>query len=385
MHKALNTVLFSLCFGAIKSQTTYQITISNLSKNPFEINVNQTDSKNVLHLQTLTIVDSTGFEPFALIKVKIIIVKQASQQVHEIQFVTEDNSKINLEVNNVDSIKNGKGFKISGSPFPEKQEVLINGYFKKKNEFTEWVRKEYVKTHDRTLSRLQSDSILNVVRRGRREYLSSIAKFIYNQKDSYIAFPVFKSEFMAPKSILAIGKEKVISIFELLDTSYYQTEIGKLTKNYIQNLKSNSVGAQIKNFRFKTEDFKEYNLHHIIKNSKALLIFTARGCKACIEQIPIIKEIERAYQSDMKILYVSLDPTVDVWKKNMETSHYPGLITLNIPPYNYSTDLEQLFMVSFIPQLFLIDENLTILYDNLSPFEDEKLTRLKKLLNIVSE
>lgn len=379
MFKVLNIAFFTLCFGTLKSQTHYQLIVTNLSKKNFEIDLNHLGFKNVPPSQTLVIVDSTYIDQFVLIKVNIIE-HHDSRKEREIQLVTENKSKILLEIFNVDSINYGKGFRLSNLPMAASQEFLLKDFFPRKTEFTAWLKKEYVKTHQRSLSSTKRDSILHNITLGRKQYLSSIEKMISEHKNFYVTNHIFKSEFLLPKNILAIGKEKVISIFDLLNSSDNKTDIGKYVACYVDHLKSNAVGAEIKNFRFRTLDATEYDFHHYVAGSKALLIFTARGCKGCIEQIPIIKKLKKEFP-DLKIVYVSLDRSVDEWKEDLNSSGYPGIITLNLPPFNFSTDLQEEFMVEFIPQLFLIDENRKILYDNLSRYEDEKLTRLRDILN----
>ena len=383
MTKNIILFLLTFCFSTLKGQTIYQLTVSNLSEKPFAFKLNNTIS-NISPSQSITIQDSTGFDQLVLINMKINDENQDSSKVQNIQFIAENKSKIKIEVYDIDSIHYEKGFKLFGLPYLEEQDILKD-FFLKKDEFEFSVKNEHSKKNNRLLTNFQRDSISDVMRVHRKEYLSIIENLIIDNKDSYLAYHLFKSEFLIPKNILTIGKVKTISIFELLDTSYNKTEIGEFISNYVQHLKSNSVGANIKNFKFRTYGLEEHDFYSYIKNSKALLIFTARGCKACIEQIPIIKDIEKELNPDIKIVYVSLDRSMGDWEKTMKSGNYPGLMTINLEPYNYLADLQNLFMVTFIPQLFLIDKDYTILYDNLSPYEDEKLTRLKKLLNIIDK
>lgn len=380
IFKVLNLVFFTLFFGNLKSQINYQLTISNLTKKNIEIDVNYLGFKNILPSQAMVYVDSIGLGTFELIKVKIKEYKD-SQKDQEIHMVAANKSKILLEIFNVDSIDYGKGFKLSDLPFPASQAFLLKNFFPEKFEFIDWVKKEYAKTHHPSLSNAQKDSILDNVRLGRKKYLSSMEKMINDYSNSYLAYYLFKSEFMIPKNILAIGKEKVIEISHLLDPSLNKMDLGKKVSTFVDRLKSNAVGAEINNFRFKTMDDSEYDFHHYISGSKALLIFTARGCKACMAQIGIIKKIQKEHPG-LKTVYVSLDKSISDWRKDVENSKYPGIITLNLPPYNNNTDLQDRFMVEFIPQLFFIDQEKKILYDNFSPFEDEHLTRLKTMVNV---
>lgn len=373
------------CLVSVNGQAKFQLTVSNLSVKSLALKINSQPAKSVFPSQSVVFLDSTGIDLLALVDLKINYEYKGKQQVQTMQFVAGDKSKIKLEIYDADSMEFNKGYRLSGLPFPEKQEILVKDFFVRKNDFTQWLKNEYSKINNRLYPNIQTDSVLNIIRAGRRQYLSYIEKFILIHRKSFLSYYIFKSEVLSPQSILNIGKGKAISIFEMLDYSYHKTELGRLLVSYIHDLKSNTVGSQVQNFKFKTKDFEEFELHSYIQNCKALLIFTAMGCKACHEQIPVIKEIKENYGADLKIIYVSLDRSVDEWEKDMNLFSYPGIVTVNISPYNYSTDLQSLFMVEFIPQVFLIGEDRKILYDNLSPYEDDKLMRLKELLSVVEK
>lgn len=377
-----NIIFFLLSFwvSGVKGQAIYQLGISNLSKMSLQINLGNRVSKNVAPFEAIIINDTIGSYPFALVDIEVNRGNNR-QQTQKIRFVARDKSNIDLQFYGSDVNNNGAQVKISGLPFPGGQATLKN-FLSEKNAFTIQVRKEYEKMRLFRLTDFQKDSIARGIRTSRRQFLSRVEKLMIESKESYVICYMFESEFLDPKSILAIGKQKVISLFESLDTSFNKTEAGETVATYMRELKSASVGSSIRNFKFKTHDFREYDLHGVIKNSKALLIFTARGCKACIEQVPIIRKIEQDFKPNLEVVYVSLDRSVDEWNRNIESANYPGIMTINLLPYNYSVDLQKLFMVEFIPQVFLIDENFQIIYDNLSFVEDEKLLELKKILNL---
>jgi hypothetical protein len=375
-------VLLSLLyFSKVESQIIYRLQLTNLSRSALSVRLNSESIKKIAPNQSLAILDSIDYYQFQFVEVEIASESKNVFAVKKIPFLVINKSEIELKINDPFNTELGKGYQFEGLPFEDEQQRMFNLYYPAKNAFDTWEKEAY-KNYYKLPANFQRDSVGGIIKQQRIDHLQFVSDFITSIKNSHLAYYLFDSEFSSPKNVMTIGKQAVISIFQTLDSSYYKTEIGKKNLSYVSKMKANTVGSVIPNFKFRTRDFSEHDLFEYIGDSQALLIFTMKSCKACVEQIPKIKEIEMALNPAIKIIYVTLDRSEKEWDNHLQKVKYPGIMTINISPYNYTIDLKDLFMVTFVPQIFLIDKNHEILYDNLSPSEDDDLIILKQLLGL---
>lgn len=365
------------------SQITFTIHVSNNSKNTISFRLPNNNSVHINPKEEIALKDTLADIQIASLNCEAILHQNGENIITNISFIVLNESLVRIELFNTNDLKKHLAYKISGLAYEPDISEGLHDYINKKNSFLKTRSKHYVNRYDYALTPYQKDSITKILRSDRLLYFKFVEDFLLKIKDSQIAYYLFEIEFLNNKSILNLGKEKVISVFEKLNPRWLNLEIGIRTKEFVRNLKLNMVGSKIQDFQFKTHDFKTYRLHKLIDESEyLLLIFTAKWCGACIKQIPEVRALFNRLKPNLQVVYISLDRSLQQWEEGLK-SDYPGLQTLNMPPYNFSLDLRNFFMVDFIPQVFLVKKNYEILYDNMSPYEDDDtLDRLKDILNV---
>lgn len=296
---------------------------------------------------------------------KIIIVA-TKKRTPLIDFNVDQNNKLIYETYNTD--------------YGKKELFSLIQYSEKQKQFIKRQKNLYNTKYSNAMTLKQKDSLTKLILKERHTYLTDVIQVIRKVNDTKIAYDIFESEILNAKALLSLGKSKVAEAFGILNPTWIKTEIGQKISDQIAALKSNMVGATIQNFEFLTKDLRKLNIFSLTQRSKyTLIIFTAKWCGACKEQIPVIKSLLHKMKSDLTVIYISIDRSIEDWEEGLN-SNYPGLQTINLPPFNFSIDLKEKFGVNYIPQVFLIDNTNRILYDNLSPYSDDNLNQLKQLI-----
>jgi thiol-disulfide isomerase/thioredoxin len=266
------------------------------------------------------------------------------------------------------------------SAFNLNQQQTVSKFLEQKKRFQTIRDSLYAVKSIHTSSINKRDSLQNLIRSKHREYLSYVESLIQSNEDPLFNINIFESELLNSRGAFIFGKERIISIYMQFLSETDSLEIGKRVKKEINRFIANSVGGRVKDFAFKNAALEEHRFFQLFSDSEMVLVaFTAKWCGACIKQLPFLRNIEEQYRGKLKILFISLDRSISDWKESLNMN-YPGIVTLNMIPYNESMDLREMFLVDFIPQLYLVSRDFKILYDNVSPY-DESGERLIEVLS----
>lgn len=211
-----------------------------------------------------------------------------------------------------------------------------------------------------------------------KENIRTITKtFIRSNKTKYISLFYFYNK------LLATSKYNLDTLNYYYDLLSNNVEGGvEYTKvpSKIASLNSMSIGNKMMDFCFVSSDSMSYDIKAILAKSNLLICFWASWCGPCIKEIPIIKSIYEKYHSKgLDILSISIDNSKLYWIKSLKSLEMPWKQTIldNIKEKN---EFEKFFKISFIPQIFLVTKDSSIIYYDIQINDDDKLNKLNQLL-----
>lgn len=120
---------------------------------------------------------------------------------------------------------------------------------------------------------------------------------------------------------------------------------------------------------------EQTSLKELSANKKYILIdFWASWCKPCRKEIPNLKKLYELYAAKgFQIISISIDKKEKEWQKALDEEQ------LSWPNFLDNGEVASLYKVKFIPTMYLIDEQGTIVCENLKGEElSNKLAELFK-------
>ena len=151
-----------------------------------------------------------------------------------------------------------------------------------------------------------------------------------------------------------------------------KTAYKDLVKQYIETLKLTSAGMMFTDFTQKDVNGNDFSLSSVVGKAKVIILdFWASWCPDCRKENPNLVQLYNEFKDKgLDIVSVSLDTDEAAWKKaitddNLYWEHHVSDLK------GWQNAVAQTYMVSFIPQNLLLDENGKIVERNL-PFEKLK-------------
>ena len=122
-----------------------------------------------------------------------------------------------------------------------------------------------------------------------------------------------------------------------------------------------SVGSAVTEFTVKDNDGKEVTLASLREGKKYVLIdFWASWCNPCRKEIPNLKNLYKLYgDKGFQIVSISIDKKKAEWEKALEEEQLPW------PNFLDETGVADLYKVRFVPTMYLIDAQGTLVGENL--------------------
>lgn len=121
------------------------------------------------------------------------------------------------------------------------------------------------------------------------------------------------------------------------------------------------VGSAVAEFTVKDNDGKEVTLASLREGKKYVLIdFWASWCNPCRKEIPNLKNLYKLYgDKGFQIVSISIDKKKAEWEKALEEEQLPW------PNFLDETGVADLYKVRFVPTMYLIDAQGTLVDENL--------------------
>ena len=121
------------------------------------------------------------------------------------------------------------------------------------------------------------------------------------------------------------------------------------------------VGSAVAEFTVKDNDGKEVTLASLREGKKYVLIdFWASWCNPCRKEIPNLKNLYKLYgDKGFQIVSISIDKKKAEWEKALEEEQLPW------PNFLDETGVADLYKVRFVPTMYLIDAQGTLVGEKL--------------------
>jgi thiol-disulfide isomerase/thioredoxin len=188
-----------------------------------------------------------------------------------------------------------------------------------------------------------------------------------NDYSSFILFEFFSVRGLPPK----IALQQFNTLFP---AKFKNSEEGNCIKKYITNRAV--VQGQKKAISFEAEDIDNNKIvfKDIYDKKYVLLSFWGTWCGACIEEIPILREIRQQYSRDqLEIVSVAISSPVDKVREFIKNEHMGWVHIVN------NDKIAQIYPPSFYPDTYLIDNHGNVIY-KYSAYPDPQLRNLKQIL-----
>jgi len=175
--------------------------------------------------------------------------------------------------------------------------------------------------------------------------LPMIQKLVKEHPDSYASVYVLSGSGRQVGSLES--KEK---LYNMLSAEMKKTDAGKNFGDYIEGLKSSSIGKMVADFKLPDPDGKEVDFKKL-RGKYVLIDFWASWCVPCRRSFPHMREVYKKFKSDKFEIYsVSIDEDKKAWLKAVKEEKNPWLQSLDTK--NIS---QKGFAVTGVPSTFLID------------------------------
>jgi len=206
-------------------------------------------------------------------------------------------------------------------------------------------------------------------------------EFFKNNPNSFVAFYYFITS-LVDFPVVTISVETLMKTYSLFSTDLQNSEVGKLTYEYIQKKKSLKINNSLPSFRFLDTTFRAYDLSQFRDDKYVLVCFWASWCGPCIKNIPLLKEINAKYSSSQfEMISVSIDTDVDKWIAAVKKFQMPWLQTCDVEKYAPGQMIAKMFDVTTVPQYFLIGKTGRLIYQSVQDSDTNDHPILKDILN----
>ena len=224
------------------------------------------------------------------------------------------------------------------------------------------------------------DSLWTIVSDLRKKLLTQKIKFIESVPNDYISMYLFNREII--NGYHPITAESLNVIYNKLNNSLKETDLGKSVNEYIKKKLSLTVGHVLPTFSFSTDKGQYFELVSLLNHKKLLLLcFWDSGCAPCIKKIPTLKMIDEKFgHKGLQLISVSLDRNTDTWFRSLERYKMSWLQTCDLPAYIKGNRIADVYDITHMPQYFLIDDTGRLVYHNEQSNDDDEFSILHKLL-----
>jgi thiol-disulfide isomerase/thioredoxin len=258
-------------------------------------------------------------------------------------------------------------FLVNAIDFKEEKEKMSKYDFKEKQEIDAFIQKHG--------SAIFNDTILT-------EKLFKLEKPIYDKDleyildnmDSYYAFSFFRRNFVKPGRI---SSDSILSILNNFPDRFKNSHEGNFIRELVNGrlvVKKDGLAPD-----FRTQDIlgKTISLDDYKNKEYVLLNFWATWCGPCIEEMPVLKNINDEYsKKGLTFISIAYPSTYEAFEKDIKKHQmewiniYNGLDLINSYGGNQA-----------IPRVYLIDKTGKIIYDRKEAVDDTRLIKLNEVLS----
>lgn len=180
----------------------------------------------------------------------------------------------------------------------------------------------------------------------------------------------FVSAYIVASKLYNYDLDQLNEIYNLFGANAKASAPGQKINERIQKLSTVAIGKVAPNFTMNTPEGNPLSMYDV-KGKVKIIDFWASWCNPCRRANPeVVKLYNKYHKKGLEILGVSLDKDKEAWVKAIDDDKLT---------WNHVSDLQywdnaaaQLYAVSSIPHLLILDENNTIVARNLHGEELEQ-------------
>lgn len=154
-----------------------------------------------------------------------------------------------------------------------------------------------------------------------------------------------------------------------------------LIQNFVDFNKHSLIGMEAPNLNLQEINGNNFSITSLA-NIPTILFFYTDNCSICKEQTPLLLDFINEYEGGMlNVIAIYTDSNKDLWKKyvedNFSSIYNPFINWINVYDPSYNSNFQVLYNVLSTPQMFLIDQNKTIIGRNLDAKSLEELVMIR--------
>jgi peroxiredoxin len=262
----------------------------------------------------------------------------------------------NTEITITGKLDSLYGATISGSKTQNEYNGLVNslnGFSEKYNK----INNDY-QLAEQSGDTAKASQLLKEIDAGDKEMVKMQKDFIKNNPSSFAA-PIILAGLIPDMD----GSE-IESFITAMDTAVANTELIRNLKVYVEKLKAVSIGQKAPDFTLNDPEGNPVSLYSKVGSKLLLIDFWAAWCGPCRRGNPILVKIYNEFnKKGFDVFGVSLDRSKDDWVKAIADDKLPWTNVSDLQYWNNAA--AQMYVVSAIPDNFLLDENGVIIGRNL--------------------
>lgn len=281
-------------------------------------------------------------------------------------FLTDKPAEISFYKNDSSANKLGRYEVNNAIPFTD---LGGQGYHKFVSSETKKYWENYNKSNDIEKEDAQLDSKLKVAREA---LINRSIEYILTHRDEYYSFWFFRNK-VGPTT--AVDADSLYNIYtSVFADDLRNSDEGQLLKS---RLEATLIRKGLPAPTFTTDDINgdKVSLNQL-HDRYVLLNFWGTWCGPCIAEFPALKKIRKKYpEKEVEFIFVNTDKDPEKFATALEK--YKLSFGIHLPRNERIMDD---YYVSFIPRLFLISPDGTILYSRHEEKDGEQLKHLNSLL-----
>lgn len=198
-------------------------------------------------------------------------------------------------------------------------------------------------------------------------------EYILDNMDSYYSFSFFRRNFVKPGRI---SSDSILSILNSFPERFKNSYEANFIRELLNGRSVVKKDGQAPDFQTKDILGKTISLEDYKNEEYVLLNFWATWCGPCIEEMPVLKNINDEYsKKGLTVISIAYPSTYEAFEKDIK-KHQMDWINI----YNDLDLINSYGGNQAIPRVYLIDKTGKIIYDRKEAVDDTRLIKLNETL-----